>query len=140
MNHRSLTIACVSLAFLLLLLYPSASDCGSLSINIGKVFEANHEDGPPAHAPAHGHRGKYNYRYYPSAQVYFDVSRGCYFYLRDGGWEMSMSLPLSMRVRLGDHVSIAMDTDRPYTQFAVHKKQYPPGQLKVKKQGKKKKW
>lgn len=140
MNCKSLTIACVSLASLLLLLYPSASNSGSLGINIGKVFESGHEDGPPPHAPANGYRAKYNYHYYPSAQVYFDVSRGCYFYLSDGDWNMSMSLPLSMRVRLGDHVSIAMDTERPYTQFAVHKKMYPPGQLKMKKQGKKKKW
>jgi hypothetical protein len=50
---------------------------------------------------------------------------------------MSVSLPVEVRVRLGDHVNIEMDTDRPYTHFEMHKKKYPPGQLKKKKRNKK---
>lgn len=91
--------------------------------------------GPPAHAPAHGYRAKYTYYYYPGPQVYFDVGRSVYFYMDSGNWRMSVSLPTNLRVTLGDHVTIDMDTDKPYTQFAEHKKKYPPGQLK-----KKEKW
>jgi len=37
--------------------------------------------GPPPHAPAYGYRAKYQYRYYPSAGVYYDTYRQLYFYL-----------------------------------------------------------
>ncbi len=89
--------------------------------------------GPPPHAPAHGYRAKYTYYYYPDPYVYFDVSRKLYFYLDDGAWRVSVSLPSHLRVRLGDHVTIGMDSDRPYTEFRDHKKKYPPGQMKKKK-------
>ena len=50
---------------------------------------------------------------------------------------MSVSLPEHLRIKLGNSVSIDMDTDRPYTHFEEHKKKYPPGQLKKKKKKKK---
>jgi hypothetical protein len=97
--------------------------------------------GPPAHAPAHGYRAKHAYYYYPDAYVYFDISRMVYFYLEGDIWRMSASLPHSLHVRLGEHVTIAMDTHKPYTHFKSHKKKYPPGQLKKKgKWAKKKRW
>ncbi|MGD9382490.1 MAG: hypothetical protein PVH55_00415, partial [Desulfobacterales bacterium] len=37
--------------------------------------------GPPPHAPAHGYRAKYKYRYYPACSVYYDDYRKLYFYL-----------------------------------------------------------
>ena len=46
---------------------------------------------------------------------------------------MSVSLPQNLRVRLGDHVIIEMDSDKPYTSYEEHKRKYPPGQLKKKK-------
>jgi len=100
-------------------------------VKVVKVYQPR--NGPPAHAPAHGYRAKYRYRYYPTVQVYFDVSRSVYFYLDDGRWIVSASLPRSIRVRLGDYAEIGMETDRPYTKFKEHKKKYPPGQLKKKK-------
>ena len=90
---------------------------------------------PPPPAPAHGYRAKHNYRYYPSACAYFDTSRKVYFYLEKDNWQMSVSLPQALQLRLGDHVTIEMDTDKPYTKFTDHKRKYPPGQLK--KKGKK---
>jgi len=97
--------------------------------------------GPPPHAPAHGYRAKHAYHYYPDAYVYFDISRKVYFYLAGDKWRMSASLPYDFRVRLGDHVTIELDSDRPYTHFDKHKKQYPPGQRKKKeKYVNKKKW
>ena len=95
--------------------------------------------GPPPHAPAHGYRAKHTYRYYPDAQVYLDISRELYFYLDDGMWRISVSLPRYLHVRLGDHVTIHMNSDRPYTKYSHHKKKYPPGQMKKKKK-KNKKW
>ena len=95
--------------------------------------------GPPAHAPAHGYRAKHKYRYYPSCSVYYDSGRRLYFYLRGDNWKVGASLPNSLRVGLGDYVSIEMDTDKPYKHHKEHKTKYPPGQLK-KKNKKKNKW
>jgi len=96
--------------------------------------------GPPAHAPAHGYRAKYKYRYYPSCSVYYDSGRRIYFYLKGDNWEVGASLPTSLRVGLGDSVSIELDTDKPYIHHAEHVKEYPPGQLKKNKGKKKNKW
>lgn len=93
--------------------------------------------GPPPHAPAHGYRAKYTYHYYPAAAVYFDTTRKVYFYMDGTSWKMAVSLPSRIRVALGDHVTIEMDSDRPYTQYETHKKKYPPGQLKKNKKKKK---
>jgi hypothetical protein len=95
------------------------------------------ENGPPAHAPAHGYRAKHQYHYYPSASVYHDTSRGLYFYLGGSGWQIAASLPQDLRVRLGSSVSIEMDTDKPYIYNDQHKKQFPPGQMKKMKKDKK---
>ena len=95
--------------------------------------------GPPPHAPAHGYRAKHAYYYYPEVCVYFDISRKVYFFLEGNIWRMSVSLPHSLYVRLGEHVAIEMHSDRPYTQFHIHKEKYPPGQLKKKKKRGKKK-
>ena len=95
--------------------------------------------GPPAHAPAHGYRAKHQYRYYPSSSVYYDGDRKIYFYLKGDNWEVEATLPNSIRLKLGDYVSIEMNTDKPYTHYADHVKRYPPGQMK-KNEKKKNKW
>lgn len=92
----------------------------------------NKAAGPPPHAKAHGYRAKYAYRYYPSAQVYYDVDRRAYFYLEGNSWRISVSLPNALRVQLGDFVTLDMDSDKPYVKFKEHKKSYPPGHLKNK--------
>lgn len=92
--------------------------------------------GPPPHAPAHGYRAKYKYRYYPSSSVYYDDYRSLYFYLEGSNWRISASLPNSVQIGLGDHVSIEMDADKPYTYYDEHKRKYPKG--KHKKKGHKK--
>jgi hypothetical protein len=88
--------------------------------------------GPPPHAPAHGYRAKYAYRYYPSSRVYYDTGRSLCFYLEGDNWRTSVSLPQHINLRLGDYVTMDMDTDKPYTQFEEHRHKYPPGQMKKK--------
>jgi len=89
--------------------------------------------GPPSHAPAHGYRAKYSYRYYPGIHVYFDVGRKLYFFLDGPDWRISATLPRHLGPKLGCFVELEMDTDSPFTHFKEHKKKYPPGQLKKKK-------
>jgi len=98
----------------------------------GHVVKQTKKGGPPPHAPAHGYRAKYNYRYYPSCSVYYDTYRKLYFYLKGPNWQISASLPHAIQVSLGEHVSIVMDTDKPYIHYQEHKRKYPPGQLKKK--------
>jgi hypothetical protein len=85
---------------------------------------------PPKHAKAHGYRAKHTYQYYPEAKAYYDASRGSYFYLDGGSWRVSVSLPDSVKVRLGTSVTVEMESDKPYTEFAEHSRQYPPGHRK----------
>jgi len=125
--------------FVLFLL--SFSGCISIGggAHLGEISKP--KGGPPPHAPAHGYRAKHSYNYYPSAHVYFDTSRKVYFYLDRDNWRMSVSLPESLKVNLGNHVTIDMDTDKPYVKFVEHKKKYSRGQVKKhKKNKKKKKW
>jgi hypothetical protein len=86
---------------------------------------------PPGHAKAYGRRTKYDYRYYPDAQVYFDIHRKVYFYIDGRGWKMSVNLP--HKIKLAGHVTIEMDTDKPHKDFKRHKAKYPPGKMKKKK-------
>ena len=89
--------------------------------------------GPPPWAPAHGYRAKYRYYYYPSPRVYYDLDRKLYFYLEGDNWRFGASLPTGIHTALCDHVTLEMDTDKPYEFHSDVVKKYPPGQLKKKK-------
>jgi hypothetical protein len=89
------------------------------------VLAKNKNSGPPDHAKAHGYRAKHTYRYYPEAQAYYDVDRKAYFYLEGDNWRVSASLPISLKAKLGDYVTIGMDSDKPYTGFEDHRLNYP---------------
>ena len=105
------------------------------------VAKSKTEGGPPPHAPAHGYRAKYQYRYYPECSVYYDDGRKIYFYIKGDHWEVGASLPYHLRVSLGDFVHIEMETDKPYVHHAEHVKKHPPGHMKKQHKPKKKhKW
>ncbi len=97
------------------------------------VCAPGQEGGPPPWAPAHGYRAKYRYYYYPDMAVYFDVSRGLYFYLQNGRWVTAASLPQSVAMALGNYVVLEMDTERPYEFHKDVVKRSPPGHAKKKK-------
>ncbi len=127
-------------ALLALMLTGCQTTSGGISVDWGgdRHPGAQNENMPPAHAPAHGRRAqqRYRYHYYPDAEVYFDTGRGVYFYLSDGQWRVSATLPRRLRVHLGEHVSIEMESDKPYSKHAAHRDKYPPGQLKKKNKNK----
>jgi hypothetical protein len=112
----------------------SISSCKTptAGIQIGgpPVVVQDQRGGPPPHAKAHGYRAKHTYRYYTHAMVYFDLHRRLYFYLEGDQWRMSVSLPSKLRMRLGEYVTIEMDSDKPYLKFKEHKRKYPPGHRK----------
>jgi len=67
----------------------------------GRIMPLKKTWRPPPHAPAHGYRSKYRYKYYPDTSVYFNSSKGLYFYLKGDSWTMSASLPDYLNVNLG---------------------------------------
>jgi hypothetical protein len=140
----------VALFLALVLFVPTWNACqstsGSVGVDWGKDVKHQppppshepqptagyHKKGPPAHAPAHGYRAKHRYRYYPDACVYYESARGAYFFLDDGNWRVSVSLPSS--IRLGSsYVWLELDTDEPYRYYDEHREKYPPEKRKKKK-------
>ena len=101
-----------------------STDEGSFRIGCSFVLAKGKKAGPPEHAKSHGYRAKHTYRYYPSANAYYDVERKSYFYLEGNNWRVGISLPDNLNLRLGSYVTIGMDSDKPYTSFEVHKRQY----------------
>jgi hypothetical protein len=99
-------------------------DEGDFSISCSLVLAKGKNTGPPPHAKAHGYRAKHTYRYYPAANAYYDVERKSYFYLEGNNWQVGVSLPDNINVRLGSYVTIGMDSDKPYTRFEEHRRQY----------------
>lgn len=92
--------------------------------------------GPPPWAPAHGHRAKYKYLYFPEGPAYYDTDRSVYFYIEGANWVVSVSLPDRLSMKVGEHVVLEMDTDKPYTYYNDHNNKYPPGQAKKNKSNK----
>jgi hypothetical protein len=111
--------------------------CHSTRVAVGNEPAYRHEppppsraSGPPPWAPAHGHRAKHQYRYYPSSHVYYDTGRSLYFYYGGGKWEASMSLPSTIRIDVNEYASLEMDTHEPYRYHADVVKRHPPGRQK----------
>jgi hypothetical protein len=138
MKKNSLKLILVlSLGFLQLCLLPScAVKRGGVTVG-SPAPPSPKKSGPPPWAPAHGHRAKYRYRYYPNHYVYYDVERRVYFYIEGEGWRVSAQLPRSIHIEYADYVTIEMETGKPYEYFYAHKKAYPPGQAKKNKKHKK---
>lgn len=99
--------------------------CG---LSMGCVVHQSYDNGgPPPWAPAHGYRAKYQYRYYPSVFVYFDITRNLYFYQEKGKWKREKSYPSWIHLGKDGFVHLEMDTDKPYKFHSAVKKRYPPG-------------
>lgn len=106
---------------------------GSGDVNIGisiggptVVAPAKPGGGPPPWAPAHGYRAKYQYRYWPGVQVYFDSGRGLYFWFSGGSWQAGARLPGGI-VLSGGYVTLSMDAAKPYKWHKDVVRRYPPG-------------
>ncbi|MEJ2102740.1 MAG: hypothetical protein P8X68_22630 [Desulfobacterales bacterium] len=125
-------------AFIIFSIFILFGGCATIDgmVSTGPNHPVAKKNGPPAHAPAHGYRAKYQYRYYPACSVYFDVGRKLYFYLEGDQWRISAELPNRLRVGLGDYVFLEMDSDRPYLDNKNHQQKYPPGQIKKNKTAK----
>lgn len=73
-------------------------------------------NGSPVAGAAWGFRIKHHYRYYPEAQVYYAPDRDTYFWQQNGEWQSAMNPPDLVLVRLHSPVSVALETDQPWTE------------------------
>jgi len=142
MNQKK-WLACLAGVCLLVSVSSSPVLAGQINISWGNDSEPKQsvkvkrakKNGPPPHAPAHGYRAKFQYRYYPDAEVYYDAGRRLYFYFEGNGWRIGASLPSPLQASLGDSVDLELDTDKPFLYHDDHKAQYPPGRAAAPKDG-----
>ncbi len=76
--------------------------------------------------PTPGEMAKFTYRYFPLSFVYFNIDKGIYFYLSEGKWVVSYSLPQTIPIDRDDYVILKMMIDKPYTFHEDVVKKYPP--------------
>ena len=121
----------IMFVLLILMFSITISGCSKSTVVLSKppTYEPD-RPGPPSWAPAHGHRAKYRYYYYPATYVYFDVGRSLYFYYQSDQWRVSASLPIGIYITAGEYVVLEMDDDKPYKFHSDVAKRYPPGQQK----------
>ncbi len=121
----------IMFVLLILMFSITISGCYKSTVVLSKppTYEPD-RPGPPPWAPAHGHRAKYRYYYYPATYVYFDVGRSLYFYYQSDQWRVSASLPVGIHIAVGEYVVLEMDDDKPYKFHSDVAKRYPPGQQK----------
>ena len=130
-------------ALIMLFIFGCASTRGGVGYGWGSQEPAHqpeskvaHKHGPPDHAPAHGYRAKYRYRYYPAQEVYYNTERRLYFYIEGGVWVSDALLPYQLKINLGKYETVEIDSITPYA-YHEHKikkkKKVPPGQAKKKK-------
>ena len=129
MRHRSAIKIC-----LLFVVGISVLSFSSCSARIGVGPEVSERRGPPPHAPAHGYRRKCRYYYYPSSEVYFELSQRRYFWIEGGTWRVGVRLPDYIVVSSADRVVVELDGDVPYREHVRVVKEHPgKGKWKEKK-------
>jgi len=89
-------------------------------------IQTNNSNASSSQLSVHGQRARiYTYRYYPASHVYFEPSRGLYFYFLHGQWQSSVSLPAGIQIDVNDFVTIPMPSEHPYEHFVEHRLKYP---------------
>ena len=68
----------------------------------------------------------YDYHFYPSTGVYFNVYSGRYYYRFGGRWVNARSLPSHIYIGPGDRIHTRIWSDRPYLHRDLHRKRFRP--------------
>lgn len=69
---------------------------------------------PPEWAPAHGHRAKHHYVYYPSREIYYSPASSMWFWLDNGDWRFGARLPVYYQQYTRGGIEVYLDDERPY--------------------------
>lgn len=67
---------------------------------------------------------RYDYYYYPTADIYLDIASGYYWYHDHDRWARVRHLPPHYRLHDHDRVFLRLDTDRPYRYAVQHRDRY----------------
>lgn len=68
----------------------------------------------------------YDYHYYPSVKVYFNLYSGWYYYRSGPGWVHARTLPSRFYLSPRDRVHLRIWADVPYRHFATHQERFRP--------------
>lgn len=98
---------------------------GGMPPGQAKKIAGGQQQGPPPWAPAHGQRAKYQYRYYPGSQVYYDLARHLYFWQVGGVWRQAPRLPEALLLITAGAVILDMMTAEPYVHQPEVERWYP---------------
>ncbi|CAA6828814.1 MAG: Unknown protein [uncultured Thiotrichaceae bacterium] len=79
-------------------------------------------DRPPMYK--HAYYSPYDYYYYPSIRVYFNVASGYYFYSNGVSWIRTRTLPTQYYLDSRDRVRIVIKSEKPYLWNAQHRVKY----------------
>lgn len=124
-SMKAMSIMC-SFIFILLLSGITVNSCTTSTYTEQKSPSTEPLISTSPWEPTPGERAKFTYRYFPSSFVYFNIDRGTYFYLSEGEWVDSYSLPQTIPVDRDDYVILRMMIDKPYTFHEDVVKKYPP--------------
>ena len=79
-----------------------------------------------AHDDYHQHptHGWYDYYYYPSLDIYLDISGGYYWYRDHDHWTRVKRLPAHLHPHDRERVFLRLDSDRPHSYHQQHRDRY----------------
>ena len=66
----------------------------------------------------------YDYYYYPSVRVYFNISSGYYYYPDGVSWVKVRTLPSRFLLDSRSRVKVVVNSDKPYISHNAHKERY----------------
>lgn len=68
----------------------------------------------------------YDYHYYPSAGVYFNLYSGYYYYRSGGIWVRARVLPSRIYLGPRDRIHMRIWADKPYAYYSLHRQRFSP--------------
>jgi len=77
----------------------------------------------------------YQYRYYPSASMYYDEGRNLYFYQQNGQWVQTQTIPSGLQTLVNSYVPMQMNTNLPYTYHPQVSQTYTVGTIGAQSSG-----
>lgn len=93
---------------------------GASAINLSGCTASR--DRPPVYERAH--YSSYDYYYYPTLRIYFNVVSGYYYYSDGVRWIRTRTLPARYFLDSRDRVRIVIKSDKPYLWNARHRVTY----------------
>ena len=89
---------------------------------IGSGCSNDYYNAPPTYRSAYYY--PYDYYYYPSTSVYFNIASGYYYYPNGRTWVKVRKLPSRFLLDSRNRVKVVVNSDKPYISHNAHKKRH----------------